>query len=131
MRSLRLIVGGWQQSGVGAIFVPTPPQLVNDREYTATFPSFRLGQGPADADALRGLRSAATLLPSNNFTAPSPINGSRYMSPELDGLIASYFRTVPRFETAAPRYVFLNRLLAVGTAEIRAEGPVHLIEEIL
>ena len=42
-----------------------------------------------------------------------------------------YFRTVPRFETAAPRYAFLNRLLAVGTAEIRAEGPVHLIEEIL
>ena len=29
-----------------------------------------------------------------------------------------YFRTVPRFETAAPRYAFLNRLLAVGTAEI-------------
>ncbi|HEY3883820.1 MAG TPA: DUF3237 domain-containing protein [Vicinamibacterales bacterium] len=42
-----------------------------------------------------------------------------------------YFRTVPRFETAAPRYAFLNRLLAVGTADIRAEGPVHLIEEIL
>jgi len=42
-----------------------------------------------------------------------------------------YFRTVPRFETAAPRYAFLNRLLAVGTADIRPEGPVHLIEEIL
>jgi len=44
---------------------------------------------------------------------------------------SSYFRTVPRFETAAPRYAFLNRLLAVGTADIRPEGPVHLIEEIL
>jgi Protein of unknown function (DUF3237) len=42
-----------------------------------------------------------------------------------------YFRTAPRFETAALRYAFLNRLLAVGTAEIRPEGPVHLIEEIL
>jgi hypothetical protein len=42
-----------------------------------------------------------------------------------------YFRTVPRFETAAPRYAFLNRLLAVGTAEIRPEGPVHVIEEVL
>ena len=42
-----------------------------------------------------------------------------------------YFRTVPRFETAAPRYTFLNRLLAVGTADIRPEGPVHFIEEIL
>ncbi len=42
-----------------------------------------------------------------------------------------YFRTVPRFETAAPRYAFLNRLLAVGTGEIRADGPIHIIEEIL
>lgn len=42
-----------------------------------------------------------------------------------------YFRTLPRFETAAPRYAFLNRLLAVGRGEVRAGGPVHLIEEIL
>jgi hypothetical protein len=44
---------------------------------------------------------------------------------------APYFRTLPRFETAAPQYAFLNRLLAVGKGEIRAEGPVHLIEEVL
>ena len=42
-----------------------------------------------------------------------------------------YFRTVPRFETHAPKYAFLNRLVAVGIGEIRPEGPVHLIEEIL
>ena len=42
-----------------------------------------------------------------------------------------YFRTVPRFETAEPKYSFLNRLLAVGTGEIRADGPVHTIEELL
>jgi hypothetical protein len=42
-----------------------------------------------------------------------------------------YFRTLPRFETAASKYAFLNRLLAVGIAEIRSEGPVHIIEEIL
>jgi Protein of unknown function (DUF3237) len=44
---------------------------------------------------------------------------------------APYFRTVPRFETAEAKYSFLNRLLAVGTGEIRAEGPVHVIEELL
>jgi hypothetical protein len=38
---------------------------------------------------------------------------------------------VLRFETAAPKYAFLNRLLAVGIGEIRSEGPVHIIEEIL
>jgi hypothetical protein len=42
-----------------------------------------------------------------------------------------YFRTLPRFETAASKYAFLNRLLAVGIGEIRTEGPVHIIEEIL
>ena len=42
-----------------------------------------------------------------------------------------YFRTLPRFETAEPKYSFLNRLLAVGVGEIRADGPVHLIDEIL
>jgi hypothetical protein len=44
---------------------------------------------------------------------------------------APYFRTLPRFETAAAKYSFLNRLLAVGTGEISADGPVHMIEGIL
>jgi hypothetical protein len=42
-----------------------------------------------------------------------------------------YFRTLPRFETASPKYAFLNRLLAVGIGEIRPDGPVHAIEEVL
>lgn len=42
-----------------------------------------------------------------------------------------YFRTLPRFETASPKYAFLNRLLAIGIGEIRPDGPVHVIEEIL
>jgi hypothetical protein len=42
-----------------------------------------------------------------------------------------YFRTLPRFETASPKYAFLNRLLAVGVGEIGPGGPVHVIEEIL
>lgn len=44
---------------------------------------------------------------------------------------SDYFRTLPRFETAAPQYAFLNRLLAVGVGEIFPDGPVHVIEEIL
>jgi len=42
-----------------------------------------------------------------------------------------YFRTTPRFETAVAKYSFLNRLLAIGTVGIRADGLVHVIEEIL
>ena len=49
-----------------------------------------------------------------------------------DGALrAPYFRTVPRFETGEPKYAFLNRVLAIGAAEIRAGGPVHVIEELL
>jgi hypothetical protein len=42
-----------------------------------------------------------------------------------------YFRTTPRFETAAAKYAYLNKLLAIGSAKISADGPVHEIEEIL
>lgn len=42
-----------------------------------------------------------------------------------------YFRTLSRFETAAAPYTYLNRLLAAGRGEIRADGPAHVIEEIL
>jgi Protein of unknown function (DUF3237) len=44
---------------------------------------------------------------------------------------APYFRTLPRFETADSKYSFLNRMLAVGRGEIRADGPAHVIEELL
>ena len=42
-----------------------------------------------------------------------------------------YFRTTPRFETGHPKYVFLNRLLAVSSGDRRAEGPIYTIDEIL
>ena len=42
-----------------------------------------------------------------------------------------YFRTVPRFETAAEKYAFLNRMIALGVGEARPDGAVHRIDEIL
>jgi Protein of unknown function (DUF3237) len=42
-----------------------------------------------------------------------------------------YFRTTARFETAHPKYAFLNRLLAASSGDRRASGPVYTIEEIL
>lgn len=42
-----------------------------------------------------------------------------------------YFRIAPTFETAAPAYTFLNRLLAVGIGARRPSGPVYTIHEIL
>src|SRR6478672_10160027 len=42
-----------------------------------------------------------------------------------------YFRTIPRFETSAPQYLFLNRLIAISSGDRRPSGPIYTIEEIL
>jgi hypothetical protein len=42
-----------------------------------------------------------------------------------------YFRTMPRFETAHPSYLFLNRLIAVASGDRRPEGPIYTIHEVL
>jgi hypothetical protein len=42
-----------------------------------------------------------------------------------------YFRISPMFETAAPRYDFLNRVVAVGVGHRPAGGPVYSIFEVL
>jgi hypothetical protein len=42
-----------------------------------------------------------------------------------------YFRTTPHFETSAPRYLFLNRILAVASGDRRAGGPIYSIDELL
>ena len=42
-----------------------------------------------------------------------------------------YFRTAARFETSAPQYEFLNRLIAIASGDRRAGGPIYTIDEIL
>ena len=42
-----------------------------------------------------------------------------------------YFRTAPRFETSAPKYAVLNRLIAIASGDRHATGPIYTINEIL
>jgi hypothetical protein len=42
-----------------------------------------------------------------------------------------YFRTAPTFETAAEKYAWLNRIIAVGTGHRLPEGPVYSVFEVL
>ena len=42
-----------------------------------------------------------------------------------------YFRIVPFFETAAPRYGWLNNVVAIGIGHRGADGPVYSIFEVL
>jgi hypothetical protein len=66
--------------------------------------------------------------------------GLRHGPPEVIAALARgetvdptsyYFRTTPRFETGHPKYLFLNRLLAVSSGDRRPAGPVYTIDEIL
>jgi hypothetical protein len=42
-----------------------------------------------------------------------------------------YFRMNPLFETAAAKYDWINRIIAVGTGHRRADGPIYSIFEVL
>ena len=42
-----------------------------------------------------------------------------------------YFRMNPLFETSAPKYDWLNRVIAVGTGHRLPDGPIYSIFEVL
>jgi Protein of unknown function (DUF3237) len=42
-----------------------------------------------------------------------------------------YSRTAPLFETGAPQYDWINRIIAVGIGHRRADGPVYGVFEVL
>jgi hypothetical protein len=42
-----------------------------------------------------------------------------------------YFRMNPMFETSAPNYDWMNRIIAIGTGHRRADGPLYSIFEVL
>jgi Protein of unknown function (DUF3237) len=104
--------------------------------------SFRLRVGPFEGERLRGIvlggadwvTAAADGTFELDLRLTLQTDDSALIHMTFTGLrddTNRYFRTLPRFETAAPKYAFLNRLLAVGTGEAHRDGPVHNIEEIL
>jgi hypothetical protein len=42
-----------------------------------------------------------------------------------------YFRMNPMFETSAPQYDWMNRIIAIGTGHRLADGPLYSIFEVL
>ncbi len=42
-----------------------------------------------------------------------------------------YFRTAPLFETSAPAYAWLNKVIAVGVGERAAAGPIYDVFQVL
>lgn len=54
------------------------------------------------------------------------LNRGEYVPPER-----YYFRVLPRFETSAPRWSWLNRIFCVGYGERLTTGPRYHLHEIL
>jgi len=113
-----MIASFWQQLGVAASATPLAPQRVTDFQYIATWPGYLLFPRPNDITGMRNYLSVNTMLPSNNFRVPGSGNTSRYMSPELDGLIDSYFATIPLPE----RLDVLGRIVHTQTDQLTATG---------
>ena len=84
----------WQRAGIAVEPVIMAAQRTRDREYVQTFPSFMLYRKPNDPNALLvRLTSDQAPLPQNDFVGR---NHPRYMNPEFDAQIGSYFQTISR-----------------------------------
>lgn len=66
--------------------------------------------------------------------------GLRHGSPEVLAKVAKgepvdtaqlYFRTAVFFETSAPKYDWINRIIGIGTGHRLPEGPVYEVFELL
>jgi hypothetical protein len=112
---------GWKELGIDATPVILPTQRWNDREYVAKFPAFRMNRQANEMANLRNFQSVQSPLPENNFVG---VNYSRYVSEELDSLIARYFVTIPREE----RTRALGEILRHMTDVVNVMGVFHDVQ---
>lgn len=56
---------------------------------------------------------------------------ARLAAGELVDPATYYFRIAPVFETAAKKYEWLNKIVAVGTGRREPSGPIYTVEEVL
>jgi peptide/nickel transport system substrate-binding protein len=92
-KTLLAIGDYWGRIGIAADLSIVPPQRARDLEFRSTFPAFNMTGARNGVRTLRNMHSSQTPLPSNNFLGN---NASRYQNTELDGLIDTYFKTIPR-----------------------------------
>jgi hypothetical protein len=92
------------------------------------------------ADGVLEMDLRATLRTDDGALISMKSFGLRHGPPEVLAAIGRgetvdpatyYFRTTPRFQTAHPRYEFLNHLVAVASGDRRAQGPIYIIHEVL
>jgi peptide/nickel transport system substrate-binding protein len=92
------MVDYWERMGLDIDPVVIPVQRLTDLEYRTQQPTFEVVRYPNGAVNLWRVHSDQTPLPQSKFTGH---NRSRYMNPELDGMIDRYNGTIawePRME---------------------------------
>jgi Protein of unknown function (DUF3237) len=101
-------------------------------------------EGGADWQSVRGdgattLDVRLVLKTKDDALIGMTYRGLRHAPPEIAARIdkgeavdpaSYYFRTAAFFETAAPQYDWLNRILAVGVGHRRPDGPVYSLFEV-
>jgi ABC-type transport system substrate-binding protein len=99
-KSVFAIADYWQRIGVAGEPVVIPVQLLQNREYRATYPGLELVNQPAGVGGIESLlHSSSAPTPERNYQAPtSSRNRGQYMNPEYDALMDSYRMTIPNGE---------------------------------
>ena len=91
-------------------------------------------------DGVLELDLRVTLETDDHALIHMTFQGLRHGPPDVIGALGRgevidpasyYFRTLPRFETSTERYSYLNRIITVGVGEVRPDGAIHNIDEIL
>jgi len=85
----------WTRLGVATEPMLVPPQRITDREYVATFPSFRLMRQGNEAYMLGRQHTSGIPLPENRFVGT---NYARYSNGEFDALIDRFLSAIPHSE---------------------------------
>jgi len=117
-KSAQAVADYWQRLGIGVDYLRVTPQQFQDQQYTGAFPGFMVLGGPNDVTALRNLYSTQARLPSNNFRVAGSGNRSRYVNPEFDALLNTYFATIP----VAPRRQALANIIHHMADQVTVEG---------
>jgi peptide/nickel transport system substrate-binding protein len=108
-RELVVLADQWKPIGVAAAVTTTPPALVGDREYLATYPGIQTSRLEAE-DAVTGRR-----LGTKNIAAPanrwSGRNGAGYSNLKADALADRLMATIDRGEQLRLQRELLQELL--------------------
>lgn len=123
-KSATTVADYWRRTGLAPELAPISPQRATDREYRATYPAIELLGQSGILEALTNLRYDDTALAENNYVGK---NRARYRNRELDGLIADYFKTIPRSERAR----VVGRIVHHMTDQVIWMGFFHQIRPTL